>query len=110
MPSTSILEAWLLAEIQRAGLPEPVREFRFHSKRRWRFDFCWPEQRIAAECDGGSWIYGRHNRPAGFARDLEKMNHAMLSGWKVLRFTTEMIADGRALQMLRAALKMPVSE
>ena len=25
-----------------ATVPEPVREFRFHPKRKWRFDFAWP--------------------------------------------------------------------
>jgi len=36
------LENELLGQIQAAGLPEPIRQHRFHPERRWRFDFAWP--------------------------------------------------------------------
>src|SRR5687768_16750315 len=28
--------------------------------RRWRFDFAWPELKVAVECDGGTFTGGRH--------------------------------------------------
>jgi hypothetical protein len=45
--------------LKAAGIPDPEREYRFDAKRRWRFDFCWPEQRLASEVEGGTWSGGR---------------------------------------------------
>ena len=71
--------------------PPAVREHRFDSKRRFRFDLAWPEQRVAVEVEGGLRRYGRHNRPEGYASDCEKYNLAQIAGWVVLRYTTEML-------------------
>ena len=87
-----------------AGLPEPVEEFRFDPVRKWRFDYAWPEHRLALEAEGGTWSGGRHVRGKGYERDCEKYNAAALQGWKVLRVTTAMMNDGRALACLEAAL------
>ena len=62
----------LLWHIKAAGLPEPATELLFHPKRKWRFDFAWPMKMVALEVEGGVWIRGRHNRPQGFLRDIEK--------------------------------------
>lgn len=86
------------------GLPEPVREHRFLPDRKFRFDLAWPEEKLAVEIHGGRWIYGRHQRPLGFQRDVEKHNLALLSGWRVLIVLPEMIADGRALDLIERAL------
>jgi len=37
------------------------------------------------EIEGGIWTGGRHNRSAGFLRDMEKYNTAASMGWRVLR-------------------------
>lgn len=96
----SDIEETLTNHIWLAGLPEPQREYRFHAKRRWRFDFAWPKLHIAAECEGGTWQQGRHTRGAGFELDCEKYNAATLDGWRVLRFTSEQVKSGYALQCL----------
>lgn len=70
------------------GLPEPVAEFRFHPQRRWRFDWAWPDRKLALEEDGGVWIRGRHNHPTGYLADMEKLNAAVELGWRVLRYAT----------------------
>lgn len=80
------------------------REFRFAPPRRWRFDFAWPQQRIALEIEGGTWVGGRHNRGAGYVNDLEKYNTATLLGWRLLRVTPEMVSDGTALLLIEALL------
>lgn len=102
----SELEELLVAQIRAAGLPEPVRELRFDPLRRWRFDLAWPEARLAVEADGGTWARGRHVRGVGYLRDCEKVNAAVLTGWRVLRFTADMIADGPALEAIRRALEL----
>lgn len=63
----------------------PIPEFRFDRKRRWRFDYAWPEQKVALEVEGGVWIQGRHTRGSGFVKDMEKYNRAASLGWLVLK-------------------------
>lgn len=80
-------------------LPPAVREYVFAPPRKWRFDFAWPEQRVAVEIDGATWTQGRHTRGAGFERDCEKMNEAVLMGWRVLRFSGSMLGNDPDLCM-----------
>jgi len=68
-----------------AGGPPLERELRFDPRRRWRADFAHHPSRTLIEIEGGIWIRGRHNRPAGFVADLEKYLEATLSGWTVIR-------------------------
>lgn len=90
----SKLESRLLADIHAAGLPEPVREYRFDATRRWRFDLAWPDRMLAVEVEGGVWTGGRHTRPTGFIADAAKYNAAAAQGWTVLRFTRTEIMGG----------------
>lgn len=79
------------------GLPDPVREHIFHPTRKWRFDFAWPEHKVAAELEGGIYSGGRHVRGTGFVKDCEKYNAAALLGWRVLRFTARDLVRGGAV-------------
>lgn len=72
------------------GIP-PYREFRFHPTRRWRFDFAYPDIKLAIEIEGGTWIGGRHIHPIGFEKDCEKYNAATILGWRVLRCTPKQL-------------------
>ena len=85
--------AQLTLLLQSAGLPAPEREYRFAPPRRWRFDLAYPAIRLAIEIEGGAWVRGRHTRPAGYAADCEKYNAAALLGWRVLRYTPEMLGQ-----------------
>lgn len=87
-----------------ACVPQPIYELRFAPPRRWRFDFAWPEHMLAVEIEGGTWSGGRHTRGKGYANDCRKYNAAVLLGWRVLRFTTEMVANGSALAAIEEAL------
>lgn len=86
-------------------LPEATPEHRFSPTRRFRFDFAWPHQKVALEVEGGAWQYGRHNRPTGFLRDMEKYNLACLQGWRVIRCTPEQLASGEAAEMISTLLQ-----
>jgi len=68
------------------SLPPPVAEHRFHETRRWRFDWAWPDHRVAIEIEGGVWTAGRHTRGQGFLADIEKYNAAAELGWRLLRY------------------------
>lgn len=95
--SQSDPERALAFQIRAVGLREPVAEYPFALPRRWRFDFAWPELRLAVEIEGGTWTGGRHVRGSGYERDLEKYNAAALLGYTVLRVTPAMVEDGRAI-------------
>lgn len=100
----STLELTLAAQIiQSSIIPEPVREYRFSAKRRFRFDFCWLNERIAVEVEGGTWTgSGRHSRGQGFENDATKYNLAVSEGWALYRFTSSMVRDGRAIAFLES--------
>jgi very-short-patch-repair endonuclease len=70
-----------------------VKEYRFHQKRRWRFDFAIPQYKIAIEYEGGVYSKGRHVRGRGYSNDCEKYNAAQVMGWRVLRYTSEMVKN-----------------
>ena len=87
-------EESLALQIRAVRLPEPVREHRFHTTRKWRFDFAYPAQKLAIEVEGGVWSGGRHTRGSGFTNDCEKYNAALMNGWRVYRCTPDMIKKG----------------
>ncbi len=61
-----------------------VREYKFHPKRRWRYDFAWPDRKIAVEIDDLTHF----SYWSRIASDAEKYNEAMKAGWRVFRYTT----------------------
>jgi hypothetical protein len=93
-----IVARWLTE----AGIPF-TREWRFHPVRRWRFDFALGgadtigARRMAIEVEGGQWT-GGHKRGDAADSDCEKLNEATLRGWRVLRFTSNMIRKGDGWQ------------
>lgn len=118
----SNLEETMALLILACELPEPTRQYKFArdivghgpgirkrlkdaNLRDWRFDFAWPDRKIAVEVDGGVWTRGRHVRGAGFISDMEKLNAATLHGWRVVRFATNHLTDGYAVAILSELLK-----
>jgi len=99
--SRSELERALATQLRQLGAPPWQEEYRFHPTRKWRFDFAWPDLRLAVECEGATWARGRHTRGSGFAADCEKYNAAAVLGWVVLRYTRKKITDGRAAQEVK---------
>ena len=79
------------------------REYKFDPTRRWRADF-FIEPNLLIEVEGGTWSGGRHTSGVGYRNDCAKYNAAVLGGFKVLRFTADMVRDG-ALSTIEQALK-----
>jgi very-short-patch-repair endonuclease len=100
------LENKLAGDLTALGCPTPVREYMFAKSigRRWRFDFCWIDQKLAVEADGGTWSGGRHVRGSGYAKDTEKLNQAATMGYRVLRYTSDKIKSGQAAREIAAVL------
>lgn len=69
---------------------KPQREHKFFPGRRWRFDFAYPERKIAFEIEGGLFsARGGGHSGAGLNKDCIKYNAATMKGWSVYRFTTK---------------------
>jgi very-short-patch-repair endonuclease len=105
----SALEEALAFQIKAAGLPAPVREFRFIPGRLYRADFAFPGERLLVECEGGVFARrgqggGWHQSVGGYLDDLRKYNLATLYGYRVLRFSAKEIKDGTALREIEQAL------
>src|SRR5690349_11590041 len=88
-----------------AGLPEPIPEYQFHPKRRWRFDYAWPAHKLAMEVDGGIWSGGRHVTGSGRLADMEKQSEAAILGYRILYVTPEQVRNGAALDYIQRALR-----
>lgn len=92
------------------GVEIAAEEHRFHDKRRFRFDFAWPDKKVAVEIDGVHYSSAgaptRHQQAGGFIRDREKDNLAIEMGWVVLHYVP--IADdfksGRFIEQLKNVL------
>lgn len=97
-------DSLFLALVKRAKLPAPTPEYRFHAKRKWRFDYAFVEQKVALEVEGGVFIRGRHSRGAGMVKDMEKYNNAASLGWRLLRVTPSQLHDLETIELLAATL------
>ena len=84
---------------------EVVEEYRFHPSRDWRLDFAIPSRRVAIEVEGGAFNGGRHIRPEGYLRDMEKYNEAAVCGWCVIRvLPAELLTFKTVRLVIRAVL------
>lgn len=99
------LPGQLESQLVRKGLPQPEREVRFHPTRKWRFDLAYPAVKLAIECEGGTWVSGRHSRGKSFEADCVKYAEAVLLGWRILRATTDQVKNGTAAEWVAKALE-----
>ena len=98
----------LAFQIKAAGLPEPVRQYLYAPPRRFRADFAWllpPPMSMLVEVQGGVFTRKAHGSVTGILADIERLNAAMLSGWRLFRVTPQMVQSGEALQLIERALK-----
>jgi len=107
-------------------------EYKFHKRRKWRFDYAWPEYKIAIEYEGivtekpdinlvialaKTQKYGaiksilerntRHTSLTGYTKDCEKYTYANFLGWKLIRITAIMLSNGEAFDLIEKAFIYP---
>lgn len=80
-------------------------EFLFHPTRKWRADFLLVGYMVLIEIEGGLWVNGRHSRGSGMQADMEKYNAAARLGYRILRFSPDMVKTGEALQTIEDVMK-----
>ena len=95
----SVGESELVIQLKALKI-EFEQEFKFHPKRKWRADFHLVEKMILVEVEGGIWSGGRHTRGKGYLGDMEKYNAATVMGYRVIRFSTEQVTSGLAIQQI----------
>lgn len=80
------------------------REFRYAKPRRFRADFALPTYQLLVEVQGGIFSRQAHGSIKGILADIDRLNHAALNGWRMLRFTPGQVEDGTALTMIEKAI------
>lgn len=85
-------------------------EYKFHPVRKWRFDYCNVQLKIAIEIEGGAFTGGRHTRGKGFIADMEKYNNATLLGWSLLRFTPSQMMKLKTYDVIRELIKVKIND
>ena len=91
--------------LKASGLLGYIREYRAIPKRKFRFDFAYPREKLLIEIQGGIWTRGAHGRGSGITRDYEKLNLAMKHGWHVLQFDTNAVKSGEAVKFVEEYLE-----
>lgn len=87
-----------------AGIPYQC-EYQAIPGRRYKYDFYFEQANLLVELQGGVYQYKpSHASASGIRRDAEKANLATLHGYKLLTFTSDMVASGEALRMIREVI------
>lgn len=92
-------EAKLAGELKTLKI-EFEQEFEFHPDRKWKADFHLVDKKILVEVEGGIWSGGRHTRGKGYIGDMEKYNAATMMDFQVIRFSTDQVKSGHAIQQI----------
>lgn len=108
--SKSKLENQFKEQLRQSGIELSEEQYIFHPTRKWRFDYAFPDQKVAVELHGGTWVQGRHTRGIGFQKDREKMNEAVMLGWRVVEATKEQLEEGMCLYWLSRLLLIELTK
>jgi len=98
-----------VAACKEFGIPAPIQEHMFAKetmKRKWRIDFYfwYGNVKVALEVEGGVYTGGRHTRPVGFMKDIEKYNALATHGILLVRCTPSELLKTSTLRTIHDAL------
>lgn len=91
----SELELMFAKQLSVLQFQPPIREYRFMENRDFRFDYAWPDRKIAVEVQGMV-----HRIRSRFLSDVEKLAMAQIYGWRVLLVAGQDVRSGRAVSWL----------
>lgn len=92
---TSSLEADLLLQIKKAGMPLPKCQYKYHPSRKVAADFAYPSHKLLIEIEGVA-----PNRASFFRYHHDscvKQADALILGWQTIRLDSQMIRDKSGL-------------
>jgi len=82
----------------------PVPEYRFCPSRKWRADYCFVDQKLIIEIEGGAFTKGRHTRGKGYINDMEKYNAMTVLGYRLLRYTPQQKLKTSTIEQIKQVL------
>lgn len=93
------------------GFTIPIPEHYFAKPRRWRWDACWPVEKVAVEFQGGIWQKGGgfHTKPRHYEDDLEKFSEGAIRGWRLLVVSYEQFNNGLLWDYIERIFPLPES-
>lgn len=93
------IENLMAEQLDEAGLTGYERNTRFIPGRRFEADFYWEDLKLALEVDGGVFLpRGGHTTGVGYTKDRERDVEALLHGILTVRYTSQQIRDGYAIE------------
>lgn len=109
-----LLDDDLVHHMKARNLPAPTAEFKFHPEHKWKFDWAYPDWKLAVEKEGIVYpkekgdhrLSGRHVSFSGFKKDIEKYATAFALGWNVLRVLPAQIRSGQAAAWLADHIRL----
>lgn len=78
--------AYIISVLERLNI-QYLTEYKFHAKRKFRFDVAIPSLKLAVEYEGVMSAKSRHTSVTGYSNDAIKYNLAQIEGWKIFRYT-----------------------
>ena len=105
-------EDTLAMQLSVCGFAEGVvRQFEYAPPRRlkadflvWRSRFIGRAHEVLVEVQGGIYSRQGHGSVTGVLADIDRLNAATVNGYRMLRFTPQMIDSGEAMTVIQKAL------
>lgn len=96
-------------QVKAMKLPTPLRQYKFAKSldRNFECDFCFVEQRLIVEVNGGIWFKGggAHSRPKKIEQDMERQQYAVYLGFFMMAFTPDEVFSGHAVDWTAKTLE-----
>ena len=94
-----------------AGIRGYLRNATFIEGRRFQADFWFPRLRLALEVDGGVWMkQSGHTSGVGYTSDRVRDIEALLQGTLTVRYTSEQIRSGYAIETFKKIFEARAKE
>jgi hypothetical protein len=92
------------AALRHYNLPIPQAEYKFHNKRKFKFDYAYPDLFIAIEVEGGVFTRQAHGSVKGILRDIEKYTLAASLGYKIIRVLPSKLLLQETMEIIRLTI------
>lgn len=106
MAQSSTAEVSLAKLLKSAGLESCVRQYKYVPGRKFEADFCFVEEKLIIEVDGGIYTRRAHGSIGGIISDMKRTNQASMFGYRVMRYQPSEITKEpqRVIQEITTAL------